>query len=85
MLKINFLKMPKPRQFTYIPRYYDPELEKFDSVRKRTLNNDNASTRKTTLSFSKQMTDRRKAHKSSIIRLALIITLLAFITWRLLQ
>ena len=32
---ISFFQRPKPRQFKYRPRFYDPELEKFEELRKK--------------------------------------------------
>lgn len=32
---ISFFHLPKPRQFKYRPRYYDPEMEKFEELRKK--------------------------------------------------
>ncbi|MBR6249870.1 MAG: hypothetical protein IKR17_01590 [Bacteroidales bacterium] len=31
---LSFFKVPKPHQFTYVPRYYDPEKERRDEIRR---------------------------------------------------
>jgi len=33
-MKIVFFKTPKPKQFNYIPRYYDPEKEELEKRKK---------------------------------------------------
>jgi hypothetical protein len=33
-MNIVFFKRPKPRQFNYVPRYYDPEKEEAEARRK---------------------------------------------------
>jgi hypothetical protein len=38
-MKIVFFKRPTPKQFTYRPRYWDPEKEEFEK-RKRELDGD---------------------------------------------
>lgn len=38
-MKIVFFKRPKPKQFSYKPRYWDPEQEEFEK-RKRELDGD---------------------------------------------
>ena len=40
-MKIVFFKRPKPKQFNYRPRYWDPEQEEFER-RKRELDGDPA-------------------------------------------
>ncbi len=37
MLKLSFFKTPKPRQFEYRPRYYDPEKEAREERRRELL------------------------------------------------
>ena len=37
MIKFTFFKTPKPRQFQYQPRFYDPEKEARDERRKELL------------------------------------------------
>ena len=32
-MKITFFYTPKPRQFSYNPRFYDPEREKFEELK----------------------------------------------------
>ena len=34
-MKISFFYTPKPRQFNYNPRFYDPEREKFEDLKAR--------------------------------------------------
>ena len=34
-MKISFFYTPKPRQFKYSPRFYDPEREKFEELRNK--------------------------------------------------
>ena len=81
MLKFPFFNLPKPRKFNYVPRTYDPELEKFDTVRQNAQNVNQTGSRKTMLLFSKNIEERRKARKTSTIRLAVILSLLFFLVW----
>lgn len=39
-MKLTFFKTPKPRQFDYRPRYYDPEKEAREQRRKQLLGDD---------------------------------------------
>ena len=43
-MKIVFFKRPKPKKFTYRPRYWDPEAEEFER-RKRMLDGDKGGER----------------------------------------
>ena len=43
-MKIVFFKRPKPKQFSYKPRYWDPEAEEFEK-RKRLLDGDGETER----------------------------------------
>lgn len=40
MLKFSFFRTAKPRQFDYIPRYYDPEKERREERRRELLGPD---------------------------------------------
>lgn len=82
MFKFKFIQTAKPRQFNYTPRSYDPELEKFEHLKDKY---DTNTGRRSHINFSKNTEAKRKAQRSSTIRLAVIITLLIFIGWWLLH
>ena len=66
-MKIVFFKRPKPKQFSYRPRYWDPEQEEFER-RKRLLDGDPAdrSTEEIKLDLRMQMDSRwRRTHNPS--------------------
>lgn len=82
MLKFKFFHIPKPRQFNYTPRTYNPELEKFEHLKEK---HDVKTGRKPRIDFSKGREERRKAQKTTNMRLAVIIAVLVFIGWWLLS
>ncbi|MDR2935987.1 MAG: hypothetical protein LBU80_01405 [Rikenellaceae bacterium] len=47
MFKFSFFHTPKPRQFNYRPRYYDPEAEEREQRKKELLGEDYADAYKT--------------------------------------
>ncbi|MGI6479458.1 MAG: hypothetical protein ACOX0M_08475 [Salinivirgaceae bacterium] len=86
MLRIKFVHTPKPKQFKYNPRYYDPEKEEFEKrkaeLRKQKGYDTGSSIRG---AFTNRSLARRKAQRSSNIRLLIILAVLLIIGWWLLQ
>lgn len=80
-----FLKLGKPKQFNYKPRFYDEEKEELEN-RKRQIEREmgvgkdeiyhHSISRGT---ISRKFTQRKRANRSSVLRLILIVTILVLI------
>ncbi|MGI6341391.1 MAG: hypothetical protein ACOXZ9_00220 [Bacteroidales bacterium] len=77
-------KLSKPRSFNYKPRFYDPEREKFDEIRKRYASGDDyVPGQIVKTGFKREITrneERRKRRKKPM-RLTIMILLAAFLIY----
>ncbi len=87
MLKVKFFHLPKPKQFKYIPRYFDPEREEREQLKAEHLKEKGIDNGKTSIhgAFRQSIASRRKTSQSSSVRLFVIILILFFIAWWLLR
>lgn len=87
-MRITFFKTGRPKQFNYIPRYYDEQKEEA-AERKRRIElelgiADSAGGFQSSLRrgvMSRKLTQRRKANHSTTLRLLIIIAILGCIAW----
>lgn len=82
-MKVTFFKTGRPKQFNFIPRYYDEQKEESESRRKRIESElgikDGTGTYRSTLQkgvMTRKLADKRKSNRNSIFRLLIIITIL---------
>jgi hypothetical protein len=81
----SFFKTNKNRQFTYIPRFYDPKKEEMEERRKRLgLDQSDGPVREYRRgimrgSFREALDSRKKTNRSSSLRLVLILIILIVI------
>lgn len=82
-MKVTFFKTGRPKQFNFIPRYYDEQKEESDKRRKRIESElgikDGSEAYRSTLQkgvMSHKLAMKRKSNRGSIIRLLVIITIL---------
>ena len=88
MLKIGFGRSIKPRTFDYIPRFYDPEKERFQENLKKFQEGDSPENylenRKSRIrsgirmKYNGDVSAMSKAKKQSNLRLIMIIMVLGF-------
>ncbi len=85
-MRISFFKAIKPKQFNYLPRYYDEQKEEFDKRQKRIeaelgLRDDDGSFQSSLKqgTMSKRLAAKRQKSRSSTIRLLIIILILMFL------
>ncbi len=89
-MRITFFKTPRPKEFNYIPRYYDQQKEEAEERRRRIEKELGMSgeggfrTSITRGSMQRRMTDKRKANRTSVIRLLLIVGILMLLAYYLL-
>ena len=89
MALIRLFRLPKHRQFSYQPLYYNPEKEKKEERKKRIANElgierEPSDSYKTTIrrgSMRSYFHKNEKARKQSNIRLVLIILFLFFVAY----
>ncbi len=86
-MRLSFFSLPKPKQFSYAPRYYNEEKERAEQ-RKKELENTDGSGKpafgdRLTKSWDRykkmERTSQRKANISVIIYLFVAILLLYFV------
>lgn len=85
-MKIKFFHTPKPKQFSYKPRFYDPRQERFDRLKTAAENPEAAEA---TERFKEQMgrlRDREKIARKSrnnnrnlVIAIIILVMLVYFI------
>lgn len=85
-MKITFFKTGRPKQFNFIPRYYDEQKEEAENRRRRIATElgieDKEGGYKTTLRkgvIADKITMSRKAKRYSAIRLLVIIAILSML------
>lgn len=91
-MRITFFRTGRPKQFNYIPRYYDEQKEKAEDRQKRIerelgIEQEGGSYRPTLRKgiMTEKMNARRKAQRYSSIRLLVIIAILVLLTLYLLS
>jgi hypothetical protein len=89
-MRITFFKTQRPREFNYIPRYYDKQKEEAEDRRKR-IENELGIKEKNGYqhsisrgSMQRRMQVKRKTSRSSTIRLLLITGILVLLVYYLL-
>lgn len=89
-MRITFFKTPRPKEFNYIPRYYDKQKEEAED-RKRRMESELGISRQAGYqhtisrgSMQKRMHVKRKANRSSVIRLLVITGILMLLAYYLL-
>jgi hypothetical protein len=89
-MRITFFKTQNPREFNYIPRYYDKKKEEAEERQKR-IENELGISGKTGYqhsisrgSMQRRMQVKRKTNRSSTIRLLLITGILILLVYYLL-
>ena len=91
ILNFSFFKTAKPRKFEPVPRFFDPQKEYIDSLKKRAEDKDDIEALKVRLkqNFGKnrfsatRMTDNRikRANRMSNIRLVILIVVLLALSY----
>lgn len=86
-MRITFLKTPKPREFNYIPRYYDEQKE-ISEERKKRLEKEMGIAQPggyqpniTRGSITRKFTQRRRSSRASSIRLVVIVVILTLLAY----
>lgn len=87
MLKVKFFHLPKPREFKYRPRYFDPEREERERQKKEHKKNNGILYERNSIhgAFKQRLASNRKAKQSSNIRLFILIAIFGLIAWWLLS
>jgi hypothetical protein len=82
-----FLKPGKPKQFKYIPRFYDQDKEELEN-RKRQIEQEMGIGKDeiyqhsiTRGPLSRKFAQRKRANRSSVLRLVIIVTILVLLAW----
>ena len=81
-MRITFFKTPRPKQFNYIPRYYDQQKEEAEERQKRIERELGIKQKNgyrpgiTKGTMTRKVMDKRRTNRSSVIRLLIIITIL---------
>ncbi|MBN2484682.1 MAG: hypothetical protein JXB34_01785 [Bacteroidales bacterium] len=84
-MRITFFKTNKPKQFKYIPRYYDEQKEEAEQRKRRIskeLGIENNGAYQHGISrgtLSRKFSERKTAHRSSVIRLLVIVAILTML------
>ena len=91
-MRISFFRTGKPKQFNYIPRYYDEQKEEMEERQKRIeaelgINQPEKGYRSRLKpgAMSERLMARRKGSRTSTIRLLVIIAILALLAMYLLR
>lgn len=100
MSLFKFTKLPKYREFNYVPRYYDPKKDERDAIIRRAQAEaglidtteedqsiDNAKIRINNAFKSRGISNNysRKSHKQSNIRVIVIVVILAVMAYAILN
>jgi hypothetical protein len=87
MLKVKFFHLPKPKQFKYTPRHFDPVREERERLKaeRRKEKGEEAGSMSIHGAFTQRLASRRKTKQSSNIRLIVIIGILGLLAWWLLS
>lgn len=100
MSLFRFNKLPKYRDFNYVPRYYDPQKEERDAIIRRAKGEagllsaeeedpdiERAKNRINKAFRSRGISNQysRKSHKKSNIRVIVIVLVLSFLTYLILN
>ena len=84
-MRITFFRTPRPKQFNYIPRYYDQQKEEAEERQRRIekeLGIEQQGGFRTSItrgSMTKRIYERRRANRMSVIRLLIIIAILTML------
>jgi hypothetical protein len=90
-MRITFFKTLRPKEFNYIPRYYDSQKEEAEERRKKIerelgiSQEGGFSPSISRGSMQRRMTIKRQANRSSAIRLLVIIAILVLLAYYLLN
>ncbi len=90
-MRITFFKTPRPKEFHYIPRYYDKRKEETEERQRRIerelgISDDGKYVPGITRgSMQRRFTERKRGNRSSIIRLLVIIAILFLLAYVLLS
>ena len=90
-MRITFFKTGKPKEFNYIPRYYNEQKEEFENRKKRieaemdSSQSDGYISRLRKGVMTERLLSKRKARSGSVLRLLIIIIVLTLITLYLLR
>ena len=91
-MKITFFRTGRPKQFNYIPRYWDEQKEESENRRKRIEQelgiNDGTGIYHSTLRkgmMSQKLMQKRKANRGSVLRLLIILAILMMLALYLLS
>jgi hypothetical protein len=84
-MRITFFKTGKPREFKYVPIFYDQEKEELEN-RKRQIEREMGVGKDEVYhhsisrgSISHKFTKRKQANRSSVVRLLIIVAILVLI------
>lgn len=84
-MKISFLHRPKPKQFSYKPRFYDPVKEDIEErIKAHHLEGDAAAGERIKLNFKREWEKKkaeRKRARSGRMRLLVMLVLLALLLY----
>lgn len=84
-----FFKTVRPKQFNYVPRYWDPQKEEAEDRQRRIeremgINQDGKSSYRMSIrrgTMSQKLLQRRKSNRATSLRLVLIIAILCLAVW----
>lgn len=88
-MRIVFFKTGKYKQFNYVPRYYDEQKEESDKRQRRleselNMNQNTDGAYRSSLQkgvMTRRIMDKKKANRSSTIRLVIILGLLFLLAY----
>ena len=91
-MRISFFRSAKPKQFNYMPRYYDEQKEEFEERQKRieaelgvNASEGAFQSRIKQGAMSEKLMSRRKTNRASTLRLLIIIFILGLLALYLLR
>ncbi|MBN1118082.1 MAG: hypothetical protein JXA77_12800 [Bacteroidales bacterium] len=90
-MRITFFKTPRPKEFNYIPRYYDEQKEAAEERQKRIeqelgIHNQNAYRPNISRgSMARKFAEKRSSNRKSSFRLIIIIAILSLLAYYILN
>ncbi|HON17742.1 MAG TPA: hypothetical protein PK990_01075 [Salinivirgaceae bacterium] len=87
MIKFKLFHLPRPKQFNYIPRYYDPEKDRLEQRKKEIARERGEYVAGAGIhgAFRQRLKSKRASDRNSMIRLIVIISALLLLFYWLLM
>jgi hypothetical protein len=84
-MRVTFFKTGKPKQFKYVPRFYDQEKEEFEE-RKREIERELGVGKDEVYhhnisrgTIARKFSQRKKTNRSTVMRLLIIVTIIILV------